>query len=170
MAHHVRDRLTQNPGEQLRVHTGNRERTLALGQLGANTGGLQGAARPLNLTREVGHSQARHGRADLRQGCAGQLRDCLHLGTGAGGVNLQQALRQLCLEGDDGQGVAQHVVHIAGNLLAFLGERQGCTRHVRAFAQLNQVGEAQHAHHRRTDKEGNTAVCGDVKAGTHHKN
>ena len=102
MAHHVRDRLTQNPGEQLRVHASHRERALSLRQFGANTGGLQGTTRTLNLTREVGHTQARHGRANLRQGCAGQLRDRLHLGTGAGGVNLQQALRQLRFEGDDG--------------------------------------------------------------------
>ena len=66
-----------------------REHAQLLRQLGANTSGLQGAARTLNLTREVGHSQAGDGRADLRQRCAGQLRDRLHLGTGAGGVNLQ---------------------------------------------------------------------------------
>ena len=169
MAHHVRDRLTQNPGEQLCVHTGNRERVLSLRQFGANTGGLQGTPCALNLTREVGHAQARHGRADLRQGCAGQLRNCLHLGAGAGGVNLQQALGQLRFEGDDGQGVAEHVVHVAGNLFTFLRERQGGTRYVRAFTQLNQVGEAQHTHHRCTDKEGNSAVRGDIKTDARHK-
>ena len=168
MAHHVRHRLTQNPGEQLRVHASHRERTLALGQFGANTGGLQGTPCALNLTREVGHAQARHGRADLRQGCAGQLRDRLHFGTGAGGVNLQQALRQLSFEGDDGQGVAQHVVHVAGNLLAFLGESQRGTCHVRAFAQLNQVGEAQKTQQRRADKESNASVRGEIE--TAHSN
>ena len=61
VAHHIRDRLTQNPGEQLRVHASHRERALRLRQFGANTGSLQGTTRTLNLTREIGHAQARHG-------------------------------------------------------------------------------------------------------------
>ena len=59
-------------------------------------------------------------------------------------------------------------MHVAGNLLTLLGERQGGTCYVRTFAQLNQVREAQKTQQRRADKESNASVRGEIE--TAHSN
>jgi hypothetical protein len=80
---------------------------------GPDARGLERVPRPVELRGEAGASEAPHRRTRLLQRAARDRLDVAHLALRCRRVATQQLARQLALQRDHGQVVAEQVVHVA---------------------------------------------------------